>query len=200
MLPLLKGLQWALPGSFGLGHGVLDAVWCEGGCSSEIIWMRKGSALQGQRSHRALDIGPGGVTTFCPFLQSKRIAGMAKNLNSFFWEFSTPGFGVIFSGTDKVGWVNQSRLNQSDLSVMECPVGYRDECLVQRRKMVGNHGCSENREAHTLWGYQSRRGALGVTSFRDTLIYTDEALGGETPCNLLWVTQWLVVGWSLSSK
>lgn len=33
------------------------------------------------------------------------------------------------------------------------------------------------------------KGALEVTSFRDTLIYTDEALEGETPCDLLRVTQ-----------
>lgn len=37
-------------------------------------------------------------------------------------------------------------------------------------------------------------GALEITSFRDTLIYTDEALEGETPCDLLRVTQRYVVG------
>lgn len=32
------------------------------------------------------------------------------------------------------------------------------------------------------------KGTLEVTSFRDTQIYIDEALEGETPCDLLRVT------------
>lgn len=88
---------------------------------------------------------------------------MAGNWN-FSWGFWTLVLGVIVSGPDKIAYIDHSQWNWSFWSICDPSVLWRcrDEYLLQRRKkMLGNHGWSGNKEVYTLWGCQSKRGFRG---------------------------------------